>query len=116
MSSDLRVSFLLDDILNSGKKIEQYIDGLSKDTFLEDEKTIDAVVRNLEIIGEAANRIPATYREQHSSIPWHRIIGLRHRIVHDYLGIDNELIWEIVSTNLRELIARIQDVRDQFNK
>jgi uncharacterized protein with HEPN domain len=58
-------------------------------------KTIDAVIRNFEIIGEAANRLPEIFKDQHPDIDWHRIRGFRNRIVHDYMGIDYEIVWEI---------------------
>jgi uncharacterized protein with HEPN domain len=65
---------------------------LDCDTFVKDDKTIDAVVRNLEIIGEAANRLPENFRAQLSEIEWRQIIGLRNRIVHDYFNIDVEIV------------------------
>ena len=70
------------------RKIQRYVVGLDHDTFIKDDKTIDSVVRNLEIIGEAANRLREDFRAQHPEIEWRKIIGLRNRIVHDYLNID----------------------------
>jgi uncharacterized protein with HEPN domain len=77
---------LVNDILDSCSKILQYTDGVSFEEFLKDSKTIDAVTRNFEIIGEAANRLPEEFKENHPSIDWHRIRGFRNRIVHDYMG------------------------------
>lgn len=91
---------LLDDMLEAIEKIENYISNFNKEKFVSDEKTIDAVVRNLEIIGEAANRLPQNFTSQQSSIQWEKIIGLRHRIVHDYFGIDVEIIWSILEKDL----------------
>jgi hypothetical protein len=65
---------------------------LKHDTFIKDDKTIDSVVRNLEIIGEAANRLPENFKAQRSEIEWRKIIGLRNRIVHDYFNIDVEIV------------------------
>jgi uncharacterized protein with HEPN domain len=73
------------------------------DAFLADRKTIDAVVRNIEIIGEAGNMIPEDFRIQHPEIPWRRIRGMRNRIVHEYFGIDNEIVWNIVVNDLPEM-------------
>ena len=70
------------------------------------------MVRNLEIIGEAANRLPAEFCARHTEIEWRKIIGLRHRIVHDYFGVDLALVWEIVTNNvpaLAEQISRISE-------
>jgi uncharacterized protein with HEPN domain len=79
---------LVEDIWEAIEKIQRYVAGLDHDTFIKDDKTIDSVVRNLEIIGEAANRLPEDFRAQHPEIEWRRIIGLRDRIVHDYFNID----------------------------
>lgn len=64
--------------------------------FQNDDKTIDAVIRNFEIIGEAANRIPDEIKDKFTEVNWHRIRGFRNRIVHDYMGVDLEIIWEII--------------------
>lgn len=94
------VQLLLEDMIEAAAKIEKYIRGLSQTDFLADERTVDAVVRNLEIIGEAANRLPTEFTETHSEIEWKKIIGLRHRIVHDYFGVDLEMVWNIVTTDI----------------
>jgi len=91
---------LLEDILETTNKIQEYTNGINKDTFSSDSKTIDAVVRNLKIIGEAANHIPVSYKTIHSNINWRQIIGLRHRIIHDYFGVDVQIIWTIVEKDL----------------
>lgn len=79
---------LIEDIWESIDKIDRYSKGMTQDNFHNDEKTIDAVVRNLEIIGEAASRMPEDFTNQHSKIEWVKIIGLRNRIVHEYFGVD----------------------------
>jgi uncharacterized protein with HEPN domain len=76
---------LLEDILESANKILAYTNGLSYEQFLADSKTVDAVIRNFEIIGEAANRLPEEIRERFPNIDWQRIRGFRNRIVHDYI-------------------------------
>ena len=79
---------LLDDVRVACGKIGRYLSGLDQAAFLADEKTIDAVVRNLEIVGEAVKQLPAEFKERHPHISWHQIAGLRNRIVHDYAGVD----------------------------
>ncbi len=101
------ISLLLDDMLQSALKIKRYTTDLDYDLFLSDDKTIDAVVRNFEIIGEAANRIDPSYRDRHPEIEWVRIRGFRNRIVHDYFGIDYEIVWSIVEDYLEELIHQL---------
>lgn len=94
---------LLDDIRESSDRIEEYIKGMSLEDFSKDRKSIDAVARNLEIMGEAANRLPDEFKESHSDIEWYKIVGLRHRIVHEYFGVDLQIIWQILRTDLPEL-------------
>ncbi len=104
---------LLDDMLQSAKKIKRYTENLDFDSFLSDEKTIDAVVHNFEIIGEAANRIDPDFRDSNPEIEWKRIRGFRNRIVHDYFGIDYEIVWTIVESYLDELINWLERIVDE---
>ncbi|MFA6262421.1 MAG: DUF86 domain-containing protein [Bacteroidia bacterium] len=98
---------LLSDILSSIEKIKSYTKGYSFDTFIEDSKTLDAVIRNFEIIGEAANRLPEDFKDSHEDINWFRIRGFRNRIVHDYMGIDIQIVWTIIDKDLDKLAAEI---------
>jgi len=91
---------LIQDMLEAIEKIRRYTAGLTAETFPTDEKTVDAVVRNLEIIGEAANRLPEDFKVQHCDVEWFRIVGLRNRIVHDYFGLDIQIIWQILQHDL----------------
>jgi uncharacterized protein with HEPN domain len=99
---------LIEDIIDSGNKILDYTNNLSFDDFINDSKTVDAVIRNFEIIGEAANRLPDDYKDSHPTIDWHRIRGFRNRIVHDYFGIDYAIVWEIKNLFLPDLIAKLK--------
>ena len=101
-------SLLLEDILDCVRNIEEYTRGLAQEAFKEDRKTIDAVVRNLEIIGEAANSLPVSYRESHDEIEWPQIIGLRNRIMHEYFDVDLDIIWFIIENELVPLKNRIE--------
>jgi uncharacterized protein with HEPN domain len=102
---------LIDDILDSGHKILNYTLELTVEQFTADSKTVDAVIRNFEIIGEAANRLPETFREAHSEIDWHKIRGFRNRIVHDYFGIDYSIVWVIKETFLPEMIKQLRKLQ-----
>jgi uncharacterized protein with HEPN domain len=99
---------LLEDILDSAEKIIIYTKSLTYETFIEDSKTIDAVIRNFEIIGEAANRLPDELKDNSSAIDWHKIRGLRNRIVHGYFGINYKIIWDIIKDYLPDLISQIK--------
>ncbi|RJQ45921.1 MAG: DUF86 domain-containing protein [Gaiellales bacterium] len=102
---------LLEDILESAEKIERYTRDIDQRSFKEDEKTVDAVVRNLEVIGEAANRLPDQFKHENMSIDWSGIIGLRHRIVHDYFGIDIEIVWRIIQHDLPALKQNLAAIK-----
>jgi len=78
------------------------------DEFVHDSKTVDAVIRNFEIIGEAANRLPEEFKDEHPDIDWHRIRGFRNRIVHDYVGIDYSIIWQIKGSLLPDMIDALK--------
>ncbi len=101
---------LLEDMLESDIKITKYTIQLDIDSFLKDDKTIDAVVRNFEIIGEAANRIDNDFRITHPEIEWYRIRGFRNRIVHDYFGIDYEIVWTIIQNDIEALISQLENL------
>ena len=87
---------LLDDMLHAAQKIKRYVTDIDFDTFISDDKTMDAVARNFEIIGEAANRVDPDFRDSNPEIEWKRIRGFRNRIVHEYFGIDYEIVWQII--------------------
>lgn len=100
---------LLEDIFDSIDKILRYVNGFSLENFESDEKTIDAVVRNFEIIGEAANHLTNEYIANNTQIDWHKIIGFRNRLIHHYFGVDTEVIWQIISDNLPDLKTLIEE-------
>ncbi len=105
------LEFLIEDIWDSIEKIERYIENMTQDNFQNDEKTTDAVVRNLEIIGEAAGRLPENFTDQHSEIEWVKIIGLRNRIVHEYFGVDLQIIWQILKNDLPAFKESLKKIR-----
>ena len=105
---------LLEDIIESAKKILQYTKGISFEEFSEDNKTVDAVIRNFEIIGEASSLIPDEIKDKYSEIDWHRIRGFRNRIVHDYFGVDLQIIWKIIHEQISGLITGISKILLNF--
>ena len=107
---------LLKDILDSSDKIRMYTEELNFDQFFTDFKTRDAVIRNFEIIGEAANRIPESFKNKYPNIEWHYLRGLRNRIVHDYFGIDYEIVWNIIKNDLESLISKVISIIKKLEK
>lgn len=111
--SKRNASLLLEDMIDAANKIERYTEGLDYSTFINDDKTIDAVVRNFEIIGEAANRLRSEFHESHNEIEWNRIRGFRNRIVHHYFGIDYEIVWSIIENDLDDLKDQLVDLLNE---
>jgi uncharacterized protein with HEPN domain len=107
-------NLLIDDIIESAEKILSYTSGLSLEQFFSDSKTLDAVVRNFEIIGEAANKLPKDFKEKFQEIDWVRLRGFRNRLVHDYFGIDYAIIWNIKETYLPELINKLKGLKSNL--
>jgi|SRR3989338_7216081 len=99
---------LLEDMLDAVRQIQAYVAGMEFSAFANDRKTCDAVIRNFEIIGEASHRLPDEYKALHPEIDWTKIRGFRNRIVHDYFGIDYEIVWMIAKTNLPQLISSLE--------
>ena len=108
--SKRKPSLLVDDIIDSANKILEYTHNLSFEEFTKDGKTIDAVIRNFEIIGEAANRLLEDFKDRHPNIDWHRIRRLRNRILHDYFGIDYSIVWKIKESFLPNLIITLKSL------
>lgn len=105
---------LLQDILQSAENIFTYTRNVSYEEFVSNKMMIDAVIRNFEIIGEAANRLPDEYKDRFPEIDWFKIRGLRNRIVHDYFGIDYDIIWLTKENFLPGLIVSIHELLEQF--
>ncbi|MBP9151211.1 MAG: DUF86 domain-containing protein [Flavobacteriales bacterium] len=99
---------LVGDMLEAAQKIRAYCEGYTLETFLEDDRTIDAVVRNFEIIGEAANRAHPDFHAANPQIDWNSLRGFRNRLVHEYFGVDHEIVWQIIETELNELIDDLE--------
>jgi uncharacterized protein with HEPN domain len=112
--SERAPKLLLEDILDSADKIIRYTENITYEDFITDSKTIDAVVRNYEIIGEASNRLPDEIKDSIDSVDWFRIRGFRNRIAHQYFGINYEIIWLLKETYLKTLILEIEKVLDKY--
>ncbi|MHA1996002.1 MAG: HepT-like ribonuclease domain-containing protein [Candidatus Hodarchaeales archaeon] len=103
----------LDDILKAISKINLYISDLTYDQFHKDIKTVDAVIRNLEIIGEAVKHLPNDIIIKNPEINWRGATAMRDRLIHGYFGVDVSILWETVTTDLLELNRQIQKIWDE---
>ncbi|MBL0700179.1 MAG: DUF86 domain-containing protein [Desulfosarcina sp.] len=102
---------LIDDILISIEKIELYIKEIDYDKFTDDPKTQDAVIRNIEIIGEAVKKLSEEIRLEYSSIPWKAIAGTRDRLIHGYFGVNIDIVWDISTKDLSAIKREIQSIK-----
>lgn len=103
--------FYIDDMIAFAEKVLAYTAGMDQSAFVANALVYDATLRNLELIGEAATRIPDDVRQVHPQVPWRMIIATRNRLIHAYLGIDNDTLWSIVVTDVPALLPTLRAVR-----
>ena len=99
---------LLIDMLESIRRVQMYVDGLEYQDFINDLKTQDAVIRALEILGEASKRMSPSIKNQFPDIPWKLMAGMRDKLIHEYFGVNLDVVWEVVTNNLPALFSQIQ--------
>ncbi len=109
-------SIFLKHILESVSDIESYSEGISKNIFFEDKQLQDAIVRRVEIIGEAVKNIPDDVKNKYADVPWKEITGTRDIFVHQYFGVDLEIVWSIVKKDLPDLKNKIKNILDDLEK
>lgn len=104
------------DILDSIEKIEEFLGNMDFKKFIEDDKTKSAVVRKLEIIGEATKNIPKLIRQKYKELPWSDMAGMRDKIAHFYFGIDYEIVWKVIKERLPEIKPVIQKILNEMEE
>lgn len=98
------------DMLNAAKKALEYVKGKSIDQFISDTQCQDAVIRRLEILGEVANRVSEEFRQSNTSLPWRSMVSMRNVVIHEYDGVDLNIIWNTVIHKLPEVVAELEKV------
>ena len=103
----------LEDIAHAARKASDFIVGMAYEDFLDDDRTVYAVVRALEIVGEATKRIPPEIRDRHPEVPWRSMAGIRDKLIHDYVSVNLEVVWKTVTEDLPPLLPLIQRVVEE---
>jgi uncharacterized protein with HEPN domain len=109
---DKSYSDYFQDILDSIEDIENFVSGLEFEEFINDRKSVNAVVRSLEIIGEATKNIPSEIRDKYSDIQWKKMAGMRDKLIHEYSGVNLAIVWETIKQDIPPLKPKIQKVKD----
>jgi len=102
--------FRIEDIIEALDRIFHYVKDLNYDGWMKDQKTIDAVIRNLEIIGEAAANVPQEIQDLYVDIPWYQMKGMRNILIHEYFGVDNDVLWNTIKKDLPVLKEKLQAI------
>ena len=110
--SDREWRFYIDDMIDFAERVLAYTQGLDQAGLVADRLHYDATIRNLELIGEAATHVPEEVREANKGIPWRLVIATRNRLIHGYLGIDNDTLWSIVQRDVPALLPKLRALRD----
>lgn len=104
----------IQDILEAIIDVKEFTKGMKFEDFVRDKKTTNAVVRSLEVIGEATKRIPGRMRKKYSEVPWKRMAGMRDKLIHEYFGIDLEIVWQVINSELPPLKPSIQKILENI--
>jgi uncharacterized protein with HEPN domain len=104
----------IQDILDSLRDAQAFIDGFTFERFIQDKRTVNAVIRSLEVIGEAAGKIPPEIQSQYPLIPWKRMTGMRNKLMHEYFGVDYSIIWTVVKEELPPLLPQFESMRQRL--
>lgn len=97
------------DIFDSINEIKSFVKGMSFDEFLKDKRTINAVIRSIEVIGEAAKNISHSIKNKYNNIPWKKMIGMRNKLIHEYFGVDKGILWKTAQKDIVELKRKIKE-------
>lgn len=115
MKEGRNIGVFIGDIWNSIIKIEEYIQHISEKEFEDSSEKQDAVIRRLEIIGEAVKNIPSDFREKYSDVPWRKMAGMRDVVIHEYFGVTIGLIWRVATSDLPILKDQISKIKEDLN-
>jgi uncharacterized protein with HEPN domain len=104
----------LEDILEGVEKISRFTNGISYDEFVDDPKTVDAVLRNFEVIGEATKNVPDDIRKEYADVPWSEMAGMRDKLIHGYATVELRIVWETIQEEIPALRTQIKSIRTEL--
>ncbi len=110
MSTEKRWQMRVEHMLEAIRRVEEYVTNLLERAFGTDRRTIDAVIRNIEIIGEAARHIPVEVQSRYSQVPWSQMQGMRHVLIHNYFGVRTDIVWRTVQADLPVLVQPLERI------
>ena len=102
----------IEDMVEFDERVLSYTDGMDQNAFVADGRTYDATLHNIELIGEAATHVPGYVRDAHPQIEWRNMVGARNRLAHGYLGVDDDVVWDIVQTDVPEMLRKLRRLLD----
>jgi uncharacterized protein with HEPN domain len=100
----------INDLIEACEDILAFTEGMSYSDFVNDKKTINAVIRSLEVIGEATKKLPASLKDRYPKVPWKQMAGMRDKLIHEYFGVDKQMVWQVVEKHIRDLHAITKEI------
>ena len=110
------VSLYIQDMLENMKDAEEFVQGMSREQFEADKKTVNAVLRSIAVIGEAAKNVPDQIRAQYPHVPWREMAGMRDKVIHFYFGVDKEIVWLVAKDRIPALRPTIEQILQDLGK
>ena len=104
------------DILSSIREVEEFTRGMNFEDFVKDKKTVNAVIRSLEVMGEAAKKIPPEIRDKYPEVPWKYIAGMRDKLIHEYHSVDLEIVWEVIRREIPPLRPKFEEILKELKE
>ncbi len=112
--TDRDISLYIKDMLESMEKIEKFVEGMDYEDFIKDDKTSFAVIRCIEVMGEAAKQVPESVRKKYPEIPWKSIAGMRNKVIHFYFGVNLEKVWLVVKEDIPRIKPQMKKVLEDL--
>ena len=106
----------LEDILDAAEKAQAFVEGITCEAFVNDDKSVFAVIRALEVVGEATKRLPQPLRDEYPQVPWSSMAGMRDNLIHDYSDVDRQLVWRTVQEEIPEVRRQVQTILEDIER